>query len=159
MTHTIEENIKGIVESMGLGYVHETVYGANMELDKIVRDSQRKPTQGIHLPAAVNILATSGRFDVADGQYRDLIREAQNIRILFVDKMKFDDRYDTDDQATVNALKRLAKQFIKGVRSSELFSYVSSYQWQVRLNAFDANLAVLELTGTLRQMEGECVDE
>jgi hypothetical protein len=156
MTQTIEEIIHGIVDSMQIGYVHETVYGANMELDKIVRDAQRKPEES-KLPAAINILATSGRFDVADGAYHDLIREAQNIRILFVDKMKFDDKLDADDTATIEALKTHAKHFIKGVRACSRFSYVTSYNWQVRLNAFDANLAVLELTATLRQEEGVCV--
>lgn len=158
MKQTIEEIIHGIVDSMQIGYVHETVYGANMELDKIVRDAQRKPDES-KLPATINILATSGRFDVSDGAFHNLIREAQNIRILFVVKMKFDDKLDADDIATVDALKRLAKTFIKKAVASALFSYVSSYNWQVRLNAFDANMAVLELTGTLRQEEGVCVDE
>lgn len=158
MTQTIEEIIKTIISSMQIGYVHETVYGANMELDKIVRDAQRKPEES-RLPCAINILATSGRFDVADGAYHDLIREAQNVRILFVDKMKFDDKLDADDIATVDALKGIARAFIKKVRNSGLFAYVSSYNWQVRLNAFDANLAVLELTATLRQQEGVCVDD
>lgn len=158
MTQTIEEIIHGIVDSMQIGYVHETVYGANMELDKIVRDAQRKPFES-RLPCAINIMATSGRFDVADGAFHDLIREAQNIRILFVDKMKFDDKLDADDIATVDALKRLAQTFIKGARACARFTYVTSYNWQVRLNAFDANMAVLELTGTLRQEEGVCVDE
>lgn len=157
MTQTIEEIIHSIVDSMQIGYVHETVYGANMELDKIVRDAQRKPEES-RLPCAINILATSGRFDVADGAYHDLIREAQNVRILFVDKMKFDDKLDADDIATVDALKRLAKTFITGARACARFAYVTSYNWQVRLNAFDANMAVLELTGTLRQEEGVCVD-
>ena len=127
-----------------------------MELDKIVRDAQRKPDES-KLPAAINILATSGRFDVADGAYHDLIREAQNTRILFVEKMTLDDKLDRTDVEIVESLKRLAKTFIKGARASALFSYVSSYNWQVRLNAFDANMAVLELTSTLRQEEGECV--
>ena len=117
MTQTIEEIIHGIVDSMQIGYVHETVYGA----------------------------------------YHDLIREAQNTRILFVEKMKLDDKLDRTDVEIVESLKRLAKTFIKGARASALFSYVSSYNWQVRLNAFDANMAVLELTSTLRQEEGECV--
>ena len=156
MTQTIEEIIHGIINSMMIGYVHETVYGANIELDKIVRDAQRKPEES-RLPCAINIMATSGRFDVADGAYHEIIREAQNIRILFVDKMKFDDKLDADDIATVDALKRLSQVFIKGARACARFSYVTSYNWQVRLNAFDANLAVLQLTATLRQEEGVCV--
>lgn len=158
MTQTIEEIIHGIVDAMQIGYVHETMYGANMELDKIVRDAQRKPDES-KLPAAINILATSGRFDVADGAYHDLIREAQNIRILFVEKMKMDDKLDRTDVEIVDSLKTLAKTFIKKARATALFSYVGSYNWQVRLNAFDANLAVLELTASLRQEEGVCVDE
>lgn len=156
---TIENIIQSIVDSMGIGYLHETVYGANIELDKILRDNQRNIPNKVTLPAAVNIMATSGRYDIADGAYHDTIREAQNIRILFVDKMRFDDKLDPDDVATVDALKRYAVTFIKGARACALFTYTPTYQWQVRLNAFDANMAVLELTTTLKQKEGVCVDE
>lgn len=155
----IEQKIKSIIVAMGLGYIYETVYGANIELDKIVRDKQRNITNDVELPAAVNILATSGSFDFTDGQYHNMIREAQNIRVLFLDKMTLDDKLDENDIALIERLKENARQFIKDIAASGGFLPIERYNWQIRLNAFDANVGVLELTATVKEIEGTCVDE
>lgn len=155
----IENIIKGIIESMGLGYLYETVYGANIELDKIVRDKQRNISNEVNLPAAVNILATSGSFDFNDGKYHNEIRELQNIRILFLDQMKHDDKLDNDDVTLIENLKAYARGFIKRMSASGKFFNIDRYNWQIRLNAFDANVGVFELTATVKEYKGTCIDE
>lgn len=155
----IENIIQGIVGTMGIGYLYETVYGANIELDKIVRDKQRNIANEVDLPAAVNILATSGSFDFNDGQYHNEIREMQNIRILFLDQMKHDDKLDQDDVTLIERLKEYARDFIKRMAKSGKFFNIERYNWQIRLNAFDANVGVFELTATVKEFVGTCVDE
>ncbi len=155
----IENAIEEIVRSIGLGYLYETVYGANIELDKIVRDNQRDIPNEVGLPAAVNILATSGQFDFTNGNYHNMLREVQNIRVLFIDKMKLDDKLDADDVALIETLKGYAREFIKGIEGSGRFMTIDSFNWQIRLNAFDANVGVLELTAKVKEYSGTCVDE
>ena len=155
----IENIIQGIVGTMGIGYLYETVYGANIELDKIVRDKQRNIANEVDLPAAVNILATSGSFDFNDGKYHNTIRETQNIRILFLDQMKHDDKLDQDDVTLIETLKGYARDFIKRMAASGKFFNIERYNWQIRLNAFDANVGVFELMATVKEYEGTCVDE
>ena len=155
----IENIIQGIVGTMGLGYLYETVYGANIELDKIVRDKQRNIANEVDLPAAVNILAPSGGCDFNDGKYHNEIREIQNIRILFLDQMKHDDKLDRDDVALIETLKGYAREFIKKIAASGKFFNIEKYNWQIRLNAFDANVGVFELTATVKEYVGTCVDE
>lgn len=153
---TIADEIKAIVAQMGLAYIHETIYGANYELDKVLKNTQRR-IEGKQFPACINILATNGRFDIEDGQYHELMREVQNVRILFVDQMKFDDKVDDADLEMVERLKGYARTFIAKMQKSGKFLNVPSWNWQLRLNAFDANVGVIEITAIVKQYEGDCM--
>lgn len=153
---TIADEIKSIVAQMGLTYIHETIYGANIELDKVLKNTQRK-LEGGKFPACINVLATQGRFDLSDGQYHDLLREVQNIRVLFVDQMKFDDKVDDADLEMVERLKGYARTFIRKMQGGGKFLNVTNWNWQLRLNAFDANVGVIEITAIVSQYEGDCM--
>lgn len=149
MNASVENKVKSIIDSMGLSYIYASWRRANVRLDELIRK------QHLSYPVCINVLPTGGRFVINNGMSYD----APNCVLAFGDKIPLDFRTD-DIEPQVERLKQYAQQFIAKVNDGNLFKPVfGDVVYNVMYDKFDANLVLVTLTLTLREIGGECLDD
>lgn len=135
----VEGKIRSIAEKMKcINYMFDNWQTANVKLDSS------------KLPAILNVLPVSGKFDIGRQQMKDY----PNLLIAFMDKVDLDfDGEDADN--TVERCKAFAQEFILLVNKSGLFEPISGgVPYSVFYDRLDVNVAGITLELTLKEING-----
>lgn len=153
---TVEQNIKAIIESMGLDYICESWHRANLVLDRYQRRANKRvtATDGHKLPVGIYLQPKNGTLNIAD---RGSVTDAPSCMVCFADEMPFG---FTGRQAVEVAerLKAMAEEFVRRVRDCEELKPISgAIAYNIGYDAADANLCVVTLNATIEEAQGRCI--
>lgn len=138
----MEQKIKKIVESLGIGYIFDDWSRANLKADK--------PT--ILYPLCVNLLPVSGTFSF----YSGIVKDSPNCLFAFLDKTDLD--FDgKENSEIVERMKNLALKFIAKLNSSGVFEPIEGdIRYSVVYDKLDVNLTGITIEITLKPLRGIC---
>lgn len=155
---TIEGKVREIVGAMGLSYACETWARANVVFDRFRRvgtERRVEDPEGMALPACLYVQPVSGSLHFEPS---GRVTDAPACLIAFADAMPFDYRGE-EAQRIAERLKGIAMQFIERVNNCGFFVPVEgAVNYRVAFDKLDANLCVVTLEITLRELVGECID-
>lgn len=155
---TIEQKVREIAEGMGLSYLCESWYRANVAFDRFRRQGETREIthpDGLTLPACLYVQPVSGYLDFTP---QGFVRDAPTCLISFADAMPFDYR-GAEAQEIAERMKALAVRFIAKVNESGFFQPISGrVDYRVSFDKMDANLCIVTLSLTLQEEIGQCVD-
>ena len=155
---TIEGKVREIAGAMGLSYACETWERANAVFDgfrRVEAERLEEAPEGATLPACLYVQPVSGRlYFEPSGRAAD----APACQVAFVDAMPLD--YQGEEaQQIAERLKGIAVQFVERVNNCGFFVPVEGVvNYQTAFDKLGANLCVVTLETTLRELVGECVD-
>lgn len=135
---TVEEKIKSVVDQMGINYIFENWTTANVVLDSST------------FPVMLNVLPVSGKFNVGKTQLKD----CPNCMLAFLDKIELDAN-GIENDAVIERMKSLAKDFIKRMNSSGLFDYLEGeIPYSVVYDKLDVNVAGIVIELQIKETSG-----
>lgn len=152
----VEQEIKRIIESMGLDYIIETMHRSNRVLDRYRRraDKRVKADDGHRLPVGIYIQPERGTLNIAE---RGNVTDAPSCLIAFADEMPFDFRGE-QAQEVAERMKDLAEEFLRKVNESELLKPISgNIGYSISYDSMDANLCVVTITAVIEEQWGRCI--
>ena len=153
---TVEQNIKAIIESMGLDYICESWHRANLALDRYQRRANKRveSADGKKLPVGIYIQPKNGTLNVAE---RGSVTDAPSCLVAFADEMPFDCKGE-EAVAIAERLKAMAEEFVRRVRDCEELKPISgNIGYTIAYDSADANLCVVTLTATIEEAYGRCI--
>lgn len=155
---TIEQKVREIAEAMGLSYLCESWYRANVAFDAFRRKTdtgEMEHPEGKTLPACLYVQPVSGYFNFTP---QGFVRDAPSCLISFADAMPLDYRGD-EAQEIAERMKNLAVRFIAAANESGFFQPISErIDYRVSFDRMDANLCIVTISLTLQEGVGQCVD-
>lgn len=135
---TIEQKIKSVIDGMGVLYLFENWATANVELDRSA------------FPVVLNVLPVSGKFSVGKTQLKD----CPNCMFAFLDEIDLDVS-GVENDAVIERMKILAKEFIKEMNKSGLFEYLEGdFPYSVVYDKLDVNVTGIVVEMQVKECSG-----
>lgn len=139
MKQSVERKIASVAAKIeGVTYLYDNWATANIRLDHL------------ELPAIINLLPVSGRFNIS----RTTLRDCPDCMIAFADKTRFDfDGVENDE--VIERCKDLAVRFIRELNKSGLFEWISTdVPYSVFYDKLDVNITGIVVELNLKEVKG-----
>lgn len=153
---TVEQNVRSIIEEMGLDYICEPWVRANAALDRYRRraDKRMGADDGHTLPVGIYVQPKGGTMNISE---HGIVADAPSCLIGFADEMPFDFKGE-EAQAIAERLKSMAEEFVRRANDSGHFKpIVGNISYEISYDSLDANLCIVSLKLNIEEAQGRCI--